>query len=233
MPKFRLFHLLESMFQRMIPSFLSVRFVAAVCAISLTLLGSSVSAQDLKNGKTMYQVCVACHGAEGHGNQLLNAPQIAGLDAAYLETQLSNFKHGIRGADPRDLPGLQMRPMSMTLTSEEAIKDVAAYVATLKPKVPETTLEGGDATKGQAAYAVCLACHGPDAGGNPALKSPSLKHQSDWYMLAQLKKFKEGVRGTNPKDIGGMQMRPMSMTLVDEQAMKDVIAYIRSIAPQE
>ena len=44
-----------------------------------------------------------------------------------------------------------------------------------------------------------------------------------------LKKFKEGVRGTNPQDIGGMQMRPMSMTLVDEQAMKDVIAYIRTL----
>jgi cytochrome c553 len=123
--------------------------------------------------------------------------------------------------------------MSMTLQDEEAIKNVAAYVDTLTPKVPTDTLEGGNATKGQATYALCLACHGPDAGGNPALKSPSLKYQSDWYMLRQLKKFKEGIRGTNMKDIGGMQMRPMSMTLVDEQAMKDVIAHIRSISPKE
>ena len=221
------------MFQRMIPSFLSIRSVSAGFAISLILIGSSLSGQDVEKGKTMYQVCAACHGPEGHGNKLLNAPQIAGLDAVYLETQLSNFKHGIRGADPKDIAGLQMRPMSMTLANEEVIKDVSAYVASLKPKVPEATMEGGDVAKGQAAYAVCLACHGPDGGGNPALKSPSLKYQSDWYMLAQLKKFKEGVRGTNPKDIGGMQMRPMSMTLVDEQAMKDVIAYIRSIAPKE
>ena len=184
----------------------------------------------MENGEKIYQNCVACHGQEGHGNKLLNAPQIAGLDAVYLETQLKNFKYSVRGADPRDHAGLQMRPMSLMLKDEEAIKDVAAFVATLEPIVPEATLEGGDPVKGAAAYAVCLACHGPDAGGNEALKSPSLRHQSDWYMLAQLKKFKEGVRGTNPKDIGGMQMRPMSMTLADEQAMKDVIAHIRELA---
>ena len=221
---------LEAMFQRMIFSYFYFRSAAAACAISLTLLGSSLSAQDLDNGKKMYQICTACHGAEGHGNQVLNAPQIAGLDAVYLETQLRNWKEGIRGAHPDDTAGLQMRPMSMTLKDEETIKDVAAYVATLEAKIPEATLEGGDATKGQAAYAVCLACHGPDAGGNAALKSPSLRHQNDWYMLAQLKKFKSGIRGSNPKDVGGMQMRPMSMTLVDEQAMKDVIAHIRSLA---
>ena len=49
-------------------------------------------------------------------------------------------------------------------------------------------------------------------------------------MLAQLKKFKEGIRGAHPKDITGMQMRPMAMILPDEQAMKDVIAYIQTIA---
>ena len=233
MPKFRLFTFKEAMLQRIVPSFLSVRLHVAACAFSLVFLVSGLSGQDLKKGKSYFQVCVACHGPDGLGNQLLNAPAIAGLDVTYIETQLYNFKHSIRGADPRDLTGLQMRPMSMTLQDEEAIKSVAAYVATLKPKVPTDTFHDGDAAKGQATYALCLACHGPDAGGNALLKSPSLQYQSDWYMLRQLKKFKEGIRGSNPKDIGGMQMRPMSMTLVDEQAMKDVIAHIRSISPKE
>jgi cytochrome c553 len=221
------------MLQQIFPSFMPIRVHAAALLLTLALVGSGLSGQDLEKGKVLFQVCAACHGPEGHGNQLLNAPSITGLDVVYLETQLHNFKHGIRGADPRDTAGLQMRPMSMTLQDEAAIKNVAAYVASLKPKVPADTLEGGDPAKGQASYAVCMACHGPDAGGNPALKSPSLKYQNDWYMLAQLKKFKEGIRGTNPQDIGGMQMRPMSMTLVDEQAMKNVIAYIRQISPKE
>ena len=201
-----------------------------VFGLILVCFGPGLVGQDIEKGKIAYITCMACHGPEGHGNKLFNAPQIAGLPAYYIETQLHNFKHGIRGADPRDTTGLQMRPMSMTLIDEQAIKDVAAYVATFTPKVPEDSLEGGDPVKGQAAYALCLACHGPDAQGVEALKTPSLKYQSDWYMLTSLKKFKEGIRGTNPKDIGGMQMRPMTLTLADEQAMKDVIAYIRSIS---
>ena len=65
-----------------------------------------------------------------------------------------------------------------------------------------------------------------DGSGNPALGSPPLKHASDWYLLSQLKKFKGGVRGTNPMDTNGALMVGMAQTLVDEQAMKDVIAHI-------
>ena len=212
---------------------MSFRSIAVAFTTSLALLGSSLSAQDLDRGKTLFQNCVACHGSDAHGNQLLSAPALAGLSTSYMETQFLNFKHGIRGADARDQSGLLMRPMAMILQDEQAIKDVSAYIATLTAKPPVETFNDGDATKGQASYMLCLACHGPEAEGNELLKSPSLQYQSDWYMLAQLKKFKEGVRGTNPKDVGGMQMRPMSMTLVDEQAMKDVIAYIRSISPKE
>ena len=42
------------------------------------------------------------------------------------------FKNGIRGAHPEDTYGQQMRPMAMTLANEETIKNVAAYIATLK-----------------------------------------------------------------------------------------------------
>lgn len=221
------------MLYRFFPTTMLFRVLALACTTSITLLGTSLSAQDIDKGKKLYQSCTACHGSEGQGNQLLRAPAIAGLDAAYLETQLHNFKHGVRGGVAQDETGLLMRPMTKLLADEAAIKDVAAFVATLKPVVPEVTLEGGDAAKGAAAYAVCLACHGMAGEGNAALKAPSLQYQNDWYMLAQLKKFKEGIRGTNPKDIGGMQMRPMSMTLADEQAMKDVIAHIRTISPKE
>ena len=230
---FRISTFLEVMFQRISPTTMSFRSLSVAFTTSIALLGVSLSAQDLDRGKTLFKNCVACHGPKAHGNQLLNAPALAGLSVVYLETQVHNFKHSIRGADARDQTGLLMRPMSMILQDEQAIKDVSAYIATMVAKVPVDTLEGGDAAKGQAAYMLCLACHGPEAGGNELLKSPSLKYQSDWYMLAQLKKFKDGVRGSNPKDVGGMQMRPMSMTLVDEQAMKDVIAHIRSISPQE
>jgi cytochrome c553 len=110
------------------------------------------------------------------------------------------------------------------------MKAVASHIAELPSTSVESILEGGNATNGQALYAVCQACHGPDGKGNDLLNAPSLLNQYDWYQLTQLKNFKSGIRGTNPQDITGAQMRPMSMILADEQAMKDVIAYIQTLS---
>ena len=88
----------------------------------------------------------------------------------------------------------------------------------------------GNAAKGKTLYTTCAACHGVNAEGNPALNSPALTGLQDWYMVRQLKNFKEGIRGGNPKDTFGAQMRPMAMTLPDEQAMEDVVAYILTLA---
>jgi len=75
----------------------------------------------------------------------------------------------------------------------------------------------------------CAACHGADGKGNVQMNAPPLAGQHDWYLLAQLKKFKAGHRGLNPKDVTGGQMRPMAMTLADEQAMKNVVAHIQTL----
>lgn len=199
-----------------------------ICLLMLT--GSTLWAGgDAAKGKGLYTTCIACHGAEGHGNKALNSPQIAGQEDWYLERQLKNFKSGVRGTNPKDLFGSQMRPMAMTLANDQAILDVVAYVRTLKPMTPEATVTGGDAAKGKNLYAVCATCHGQKAEGNKALNAPKLTLLPDWYQLQQLKNFKDKVRGGDPKDMFGMQMAPMAMTLANEQAMKDVIAYIKTL----
>jgi cytochrome c553 len=94
---------------------------------------------------------------------------------------------------------------------------------------PAATL-GGDAAKGQETYTKsCVSCHGPDGSGNEAMKAPPLNHATDWYLFASLKKYKAGIRGTSPLDPTGPMMRPMAQSLADEQAMKDVIAYIGTL----
>jgi cytochrome c553 len=60
------------------------------------------------------------------------------------------------------------------------------------------------------------------------LKAPPLTHASDWYLLAQLQKFKEGHRGL-AGDMEGATMRPQVAMLPDEQAMKDVVQYIATL----
>lgn len=189
-------------------------------------------ANELAAGEASFQICKTCHGQFGEGNLALNAPAIAGLQDWYLERQLKNYKEGIRGADAKDIYGSQMRPMSMTLADDMAVQSVVAYMKTLPTPTPtpapKQTL-GGDAAKGKALYTVCATCHGQKAEGMKALGAPALNTQHDWYLVRQIKAFKSGIRGKHPKDIFGQQMVPMSMTLVDDEAIKNVTAYITSL----
>jgi cytochrome c553 len=198
-------------------------------AVTGVLAVSPAVADENPRGRKLFQYCTQCHGDAGEGNPLSLAPGIGGLPAWYVESQLKKFRTGARGAHPDDVAGLRMRPMSRIIPSDQDVTAVAAHVASLPtPSQPRTVQ--GDPVRGQALYTPCAACHGADASGNPALFGPPLKHENDWYLLTQLHKFKAGIRGTNPADTTGALMRPMAMTLTDEQAMKDVVAYIMTLA---
>lgn len=193
------------------------------------LVGGPALAQDVERGEQLWALCAQCHGAEGHGNSEFLAPDIAGMPAWYAERQLHKFRDGLRGTEFDDIAGMRMRPMSLSLRSDEDVAAVAAFLATLPPKDPEAELEGGDPEKGAQYYATCAACHGQNAEGNEQLGSPPLRGSSDWYLKTQLHNFKAGVRGGNPNDGLGAQMRGMSYTLPDDQAILDVLAYIETL----
>lgn len=92
----------------------------------ITLTGGNVA-----RGQTLYQPCAACHGANGEGNEALNAPALAGQNDWYLMNQLVNFKEGYRGYDSRDRYGSQMRMMAQTIPDRDAMRDIVAYINTL------------------------------------------------------------------------------------------------------
>lgn len=188
-------------------------------------------------GEAIYGGCVSCHQPDGSGLPSIGAPSIAGQQQWYVEAQLAKFRDGKRAYHPDDISGLRMRPMARTLPTDTELKSVAAYVSAMKPVQHPTTIEGGNAEAGKGRYGVCSACHGADAGGvAPAAgaaagptNGPALKDLPDWYIMAQIQKFKAGHRGTAPGDTTGGQMRAMAGTLPDEQAIKDVIAYINTL----
>jgi cytochrome c oxidase subunit 2 len=205
--------------------------VLVLIAVAAGLAGPA-QAQDAERGAELFQLCASCHGEQGQGNPLFLAPAIGGMPSWYVEGQLTKFREGGRGLHFDDIPGMRMRPMALSLRNEHGddLKDVVAYVATLPVEKPPATLSGGDAARGAAYYAVCQACHGPAGEGVVATNGPPLANQSDWYMFSSLQRFKSGVRGSSPTDVNGAVMRGMSQTLPDEQAMKDVIAHIISLA---
>jgi cytochrome c oxidase subunit 2 len=200
--------------------------------ISALLLGMAVSAPavagDAGAGKALFGACAACHGAQGEGNKAMNAPKLAGQEEWYLARQLNNFKKGIRGSAAGDTFGKQMAPMAMTLPDDAAVANVAAYIKTF-PDTPAPATVQGDAAAGKALFGACAACHGAKGEGNVAMNAPRLAGMSDFYMVTQLKNFKSGARGTHADDAFGKQMAPMAMTLPDDTAIANVVAYINSL----
>jgi cytochrome c oxidase subunit 2 len=187
------------------------------------------AAPNVTVGQSQYAVCTACHGAQGEGNAMLNAPNLAGQSDWYLKRQLSNFKHGFRGgADAGDVFGAQMAPMAATLVDDAAIENVVAYINTLpEPDLPQTV--DGNVAHGEEIFITCVSCHGAEGQGIWSMNAPRLNKLNDWYLVRQLQNYKQGVRGAHPADLYGKQMNLMTGVLRSEQEMIDLVAYINTL----
>ena len=171
--------------------------------------------------------CVLCHGTDGRGNEAVAAPRIAGMEDWYLQRQLEAFRLGWRGVHAADDEGREMQPMAAVLR-EEDIAAVAAWFANQVTPDPLPTLNGA-ADRGQRHYTlVCAQCHGARGQGNRSLAAPALAGQNDWYLVRQLHLYRHQIRGHVPEDSHGMQMMAMIGTLVDDQAVLDVVAFINT-----
>jgi cytochrome c oxidase subunit 2 len=204
--------------------------------MTLSLLGLLIATPtvfaepNLENGKVKFVVCEACHGPTGAGSKEIGAPRIAGQNHWYETRQLQNFKAGIRGANPQDTFGIVMRPMAMTLPTDQDIVDVVAHLGTLKPEVLPETVQGGNAEKGKETYAICAACHGDDGKGIEVLSAPRVAGIPDWYLKRQIENFDKDIRGTHADDVFGRQMGVIQkLMLKDAQSILDVVAYINTL----
>ncbi len=200
-------------------------------AVAMLALTSLVRAEDeLPIPADEFVYCTVCHGVQMMGNSIIKAPRLSGMERWYVENQLHAFKKGWRGKHERDVVGMEMQPMAAALTDEQ-IKEVSAFVAATRSDRPAETING-DADKGKAHYSTCAACHGVNGEGNIALGSPALTAQNDWYLVRQLKYFRDGTRGGQAGDTYGMQMRASAGLLSDDQAINDVVKYISTLQVQ-
>ena len=69
--------------------------------------------------------CSGCHGDKGEGTDKF--PRLAGQHAAYLNTQMSNFRNIVRNNDARGV----MRAITLRMTEQE-MKAVSEYITSIK-----------------------------------------------------------------------------------------------------
>lgn len=180
---------------------------------------------------TFSNLCAACHGIRGEGNLALRSPSIAGLPEWYVRQELEKFRANQRGHDPRDADGQRMQAIARLLTAED-VSALASTIAAMERHPTVNTL-GGDVRRGLTIYhEYCAACHRYNGSGELAFHSAPLTGLQDWYLHAQLTKFRAGIRGSAAGDEDGAKMRLVA-TSVKEAQYLDVVAYIAELAKQK
>ncbi len=186
------------------------------------LMPVAATAADIEAGKAKSAVCAACHGADG--NSVNGAwPSLAGQHASYIYKQLKDYKDGRR--NNATMAGM------VAILNDDDMKNLAAYYESqeLKPiafdgeliEAGEAIYRGGIVT---ANVPACIACHGPDGGGNGPATWPSLKGQHPEYTLLQLQAFRGEMRAND----SGRMMRNAVARMSDRE-MQAVAAYIAGL----
>lgn len=80
-------------------------------------------------GHALFSSCAVCHGAEGEGGKLLNAPKLSGLPVSATTSMLEMYKSGKQLGQYSYV----MNAQAKYLTPEE-IRDLAAYISQMDVK---------------------------------------------------------------------------------------------------
>lgn len=205
------------------------RLILLLAIFGCPLLAVSEELPDDPAQRLYQSRCAACHQVTGEGNQALKAPNISGLSEAYITRQLLHFQSSLRGADQADGAGQMMSAAVVGLSSEE-LDALASYVASLSDVVLHTERQS-TGFRGRGLYSVCSSCHGAQGEGNNALGAPRLNQQHSWYLIAQLKNYKQGARGAKAEDEYGQQMRAMAES-VHEDDLELLVRHISGLGLQ-
>lgn len=185
-------------------------------------------------------VCGGCHGPDG--NSLVpDFPSLAGQSATYLYLQLRAFKTGSR-------PSEIMKPQVESL-SDQDMKDLAAYYASLSPKASSPPASDGAVDAGRDLFVrgditrgipPCQGCHGVTAQGVQSAEQvpgrpatawhtyPTLAGQQVNYVVAQLKAYQAGTR----VDSSNARIMQIVAQTLDEESMQQVAAYVSQLPRQ-
>lgn len=143
--------------------------------------------QALKMGSRLFASnCSVCHGSDAKG--AYGFPNLTdqywrwGGDAETIKASIMNGRHGVM-------------PAWAEVIGEQGVADVAAFVLT---DLGQRSLPEGakaDAAKGKAIFAAnCVACHGPEGKGTPAMGAPDLSHPQAFIYGSSFAQLQQTIR---------------------------------------
>lgn len=185
---------------------------------------ATATADDVAMGKKLFLAnCASCHGVNangrksGNGNEIF-APSLVGVGAASVDFQVGT------GRMPLTQPGVQAMPQTDIKFTNEQIKQMAAFVASLGPgpAVPEGkyTAGDGDIAKGGHLFRVnCAMCHNFTGAGGALTRgkhAPALNDVSGTHIYEAM--------------ITGPQAMPVfNDSNISPQDKNDIISYLHNL----
>lgn len=142
--------------------------------------------QALKMGARLFASnCSVCHGSDAKGGygfpNLTDADWRWGGDAQAIKTSILAGRQAV------------MPPWGAVL-GEQGVRDVSAYVLTQLGGRPLPQGTTADSLAGQKTYAtMCVACHGPQGKGMPALGAPDLTHPGAFIYGSSLAQLQQSI----------------------------------------
>ncbi|HDS1696597.1 MULTISPECIES: cytochrome-c oxidase, cbb3-type subunit III [Pseudomonas] len=143
--------------------------------------------QALKMGSRLFASnCSVCHGSDAKG--AFGFPNLTdndwrwGGDPETIKTSIMGGRHGVM-------------PAWAEVIGDQGVADVAAFVVS---KLDGRTLPEGakaDVENGQKIFAAnCVACHGPEGKGTPAMGAPNLTHPQAFIYGSSFAQLQQTIR---------------------------------------
>lgn len=156
--------------------------------------------------------CAACHGADARGGygypNLADADWIYGGTPDVIKATILNGRVGY------------MPPFAPALGGDQGVKEVVTYVQSLSGQPVDAAM----AAAGKVRFGtICVACHGMEGKGNPAMGAPNLTDDV-WLFGGTAEEIELGLRA------GRMSKMPAHGEILGEQKAHLVATYVYSLS---
>ncbi len=155
--------------------------------------------------------CAQCHGADAKGSY--GFPNLADGDWIFGGTP-DTIKASITNGRQAAMPGWG------SIIGDKGVTDVTAYVLSINGReVSENQMAAGE----KVFQTYCVACHGADATGNPAMGAPNLKN-GIWLYGGTPEQISHSIRA------GRNGMMPAHSNTLSEDKIHILTAYVYGLS---
>ncbi|XBG31345.1 cytochrome-c oxidase, cbb3-type subunit III [Pseudomonas sp. 13.2] len=176
--------------------------------------------QALKMGSRLFASnCSVCHGSDAKG--AFGFPNLTdndwrwGGDPETIKTSIMSGRHGVM-------------PAWAEVIGDQGVADVAAFVVS---KLDGRTLPEGakaDVENGQKIFAAnCVACHGPEGKGTPAMGAPNLTHPQAFIYGSSFAQLQQTIR------YGRQGQMPAQAEIQGNDKVHLLAAYVYSLSQDD